>query len=322
MTQDPSAPASRKARDRSSKRKSRNISKNLPLHDLSNEDRTELIRSSPTYLRADKDLDFLTRDELRPSRLQLEFLKPELIFQDTGINSAIVVFGGTRIIESEEAEKKIQIARKALEKNPDDPSLRQRLYQAERVLAKGHYYDIAREFGQIVGRSGGSPEDCRLVIVTGGGPGLMEAANRGAFDAGAKSVGLNITLPREQQPNPYITPELCFQFRYFALRKMHFLHRAKALVVFPGGYGTLDEMFEVLTLIQTEKVNPLPIVLVGEEYWRHVIDFQYMSDEGTIDPKDISLFWYAETAQEIWETIIAWYSKTGRSIFSIEEREL
>ncbi len=269
------------------------------------------IMASPTYKRADLDLDFLSKDELRPSRLQLEFLKPELALEETGVKYTIVVFGGTRIVEAKVAQHDLEMAQEALRENPKDEDLQRKVKVAKRVLAKSRYYDVAREFGRIVGQSGHGPLDCRLVIVTGGGPGLMEAANHGTFDVGAKSVGLNITLPHEQFPNPYITPELCFQFRYFAIRKMHFLMRAKALVVFPGGYGTLDELFEVLTLIQTRKVEPLPVILVGEKYWRHVFDVQYLADEGTIDQKDVELFTYAETAKEIWRRILDWYEGVG-----------
>ena len=282
----------------------------------SKEKMIQRIKQSPTYRRADQDLDILARDELRASRLQLEFLKPELTLEETGIHSTIVVLGGARIAEPKDAEKKVKKAQEALKRNPKDTALEHGLLIAKRLLAKSRYYDIARKLGGIVGHAGQGPEDCRLVIITGGGPGIMEAANRGAHEAGAKSIGLNIVLPHEQEPNPYVSPELCFQFRYFALRKMHFLHRAKALVVFPGGYGTLDELFDVLTLIQTRKVEPLPIVLVGEDFWRNVIDFQFLIDEGTIDPDDRNLFEYAETAQEIWDSIVAWYDREEKNLFS------
>jgi len=277
--------------------------------DLDKVENVRRIMASPTYKRADEDREFLAKDELRPSRLQLEFLKPELQFKEIGVCYTIVVFGGTRIVEADVARHDLDIAMRALKQKPKDKVLQRKVKTAERILAKSHYYEVAREFGQIVGRSGHGALDCRLVVVTGGGPGLMEAANRGAFEVGAKSVGLNITLPLEQFPNPYLTPELCFQFRYFALRKMHFMMRAKALVVFPGGYGTLDELFEVLCLIQTRKVDSLPVILVGEEYWRHVFDAQYLADEGTIEQEDVELFMYAETAQEIWNKIVGWYEE-------------
>jgi uncharacterized protein (TIGR00730 family) len=279
-------------------------------------ERIRRIMENPSYRRADQDLDLLKRDELRPTRLQLEFLKPELVFEEFGIRGAIVVFGGTRIIEPAAAKLKVERARKALAEHPRIPELEHRLEVAERLLAKSHYYDVARELGRIVGRAANCLEDCRLVIVTGGGPGLMEAANRGAYDVGSKSAGLNISLPLEQFPNPYITPELCFQFRYFGLRKMHFILRAKAMVAFPGGYGTLDELFETLCLIQTRKIKPVPVILVGEEYWRRAFDVEYLAAEGTIDPEDAELFNFAETAEQIWKIITDWYEQSSEGLFA------
>jgi uncharacterized protein (TIGR00730 family) len=193
-------------------------------------------------------------------------------------------------------------------KNDD---LERQLKIAERIQAKSHYYEIAREFGRLVGTANHSAREHQTAIMTGGGPGMMEAANRGAFDVGVKSVGLNISLPHEQYPNPYVTPELCFSFHYFALRKLHFLLRARALVAFPGGYGTFDELFEVLTLIQTRKIKPIPVVLVGEAYWRRAIDIDFLVDEGVIDSEDLELFWFAETAQEIWNGILRWHDANG-----------
>ncbi len=279
-------------------------------------ERVRQIIEHPSFRRADQDPDLLKRDELRPIRLQLDFLKPELTLAEHGICGAIVVLGGTRIIEPDAARRKVERARKALEQHPQIPELEHRLAVAERILAKSHYYDVARELGRIVGRSGKGPGDCRLAIVTGGGSGLMEAANRGSYDVGAQSVGLNISLPREQVPNPYITPELCFQFRYFGLRKMHFHLRAKAMVAFPGGYGTLDELFETLCLIQTGKTKSVPVILVGEQYWRRVFDVEFLAAEGTIDPEDAELFTYAETAEEIWKIICDWYHQNGGSLFA------
>ncbi len=279
-------------------------------------ERIRKIMEHPCFRRADQDLDLLKRDELRPIRLQLDFLKPELALAEHRICGTIVVLGATRIIEPASARRKVERARKALEQHPQIPELEHRLAIAERILAKSHYYDVARELGRIVGRSGRGPGDCRLAIVTGGGPGLMEAANRGAYDVGAKSVGLNISLPREQCPNPYITPELCFQFRYFGLRKMHFHLRAKAMVAFPGGYGTLDELFETLCLIQTGKTKPVPVILVGEQFWRRVFDVEFLAAEGTIDPEDAELFTYAEKAEEIWKIICDWYNQNGESLFT------
>jgi len=187
-----------------------------------------------------------------------------------------------------------------------DRNFERRLAVAKRVLANSRYYDVARAFGRIVAEANAAAGDGQTMIMTGGGPGIMEAANRGAFDAGAKTIGLNISLPREQFPNPYVSPDLCFSFHYFALRKMHFMQRAMALVAFPGGYGTLDELFEILTLSQTRKIRPMPIVLVGERHWRKAVDFDYLVDDGVIDPEDRELIWYAETAEEIWAGIQKW----------------
>lgn len=262
----------------------------------------ERIMHSPSYRLAYQDIDFLMRSELRPQRMELELLKPEIYFAEHGIESTIVVFGSTRIVEPAEAAKKVERAKARLADTPDDRRRQRALDKAVRLAAKSKYYDMARQFAQIV--SAAQTEVKRqYVVVTGGGPGIMEAANRGAFDLGAKSVGLNIHLPQEQQPNPYITPELCFQFRYFAMRKMHFLLRAKALVVFPGGYGTFDELFEVLTLRQTKRMQKIPVILFGREFWQHAVDFAFLADEGTIDDEDLDLFRYADSAEEAWEMI-------------------
>jgi uncharacterized protein (TIGR00730 family) len=271
--------------------------------------RTKAILASASYVLAEQDLAFLTRDEARGVRLQLEYLKPETLLTEHAIRDTVVVYGSTRIAEPAAARRSVEALRQALETDPRNAILTRKLAVAERILAKSRYYEIAREFGRLVGSNTCDIDGSRskLVIMTGGGPGIMEAANRGSFEVGAKSVGLNIDLPHEQYPNPYITPELCFQFHYFALRKMHFLLRAKALVAFPGGFGTLDELFEVLTLVQTRKIKPVPIVLVGEEYWRRAIDVGFLADEGVIDAEDRELFWFAETANEIWGSILDWY---------------
>jgi uncharacterized protein (TIGR00730 family) len=279
----------------------------IPPDDPGAEKRVRDLMAHSHFKRADRDSDFLQRDELRPVRLMLEYLKPELVLEEAGIKSTIVVFGGTRIVEPAVARRNLVLARAALDEHPKDPELRRRAAAAERVLAKAKYYDVAREFSQLVSQTSQISGDYEFVIITGGGPGIMEAANRGAFDVETKSIGLNISLPHEQFPNSYITPELCFEFRYFALRKMHFLKRAKALVAFPGGYGTMDELFETLTLIQTRTVEPMPVVLVGEEFWRGAFNADYLADEGVIDPEDAALFIYAETAEEIWHYIITWY---------------
>jgi uncharacterized protein (TIGR00730 family) len=269
------------------------------------------ILNSPSYRQADEDVTFLNRDDVRGLRLQLDYLKPELLIEQHTVHHTIVVFGGTRIRERPAIERELAELRAAQTSEPANHDLADRIAVVEHLLAKSHYYDVARAFGRLVGRCGPDFQICDLVIMTGGGPGIMEAANRGATDTGAKSIGLNIRLPHEQYPNPYVTPDLCFQFHYFALRKMHFMMRAQALVAFPGGYGTLDELFEALTLVQTRTIKPLPIVLVGESYWRQVINFDFLVSEGVIDPEDRELFWYAETAQEIWDGILHWHDAGG-----------
>jgi hypothetical protein len=261
------------------------------------------ILASRTYRLAEQDLSLLARPELRPVRLLLELLKPELVLAEQGVESTIVVFGGTQIAEPAQAAARLAAAREALARSPGDPRLARAVARAERIAAKSRYYEAAREFARLVSSTCQVGGRCEYVVVTGGGPGIMEAANRGAFEAGAKSVGFNITLPAEQIPNPYITPELCFQFQYFAMRKFHFVLRAKALVAFPGGFGTLDELFECLTLRQTRRMQEIPIILFGRQYWDKVVSFQALADEGAIDDADLDLFRYAETPEEAWEII-------------------
>jgi uncharacterized protein (TIGR00730 family) len=219
----------------------------------------------------------------RAGRLAAGYLRAELVMRKYGIQQTIVVFGGTRIRESSAAEE----------------------------TGDADYYRIARDFGAIVGRSGQGPDDCHLTLMTGGGPGIMQAANRGASEVGAKSIGLNIHLPHEQAPNPYLAEELSFSFQYFAIRKLHFLLRARALVVFPGGFGTMDELFETLNLVQCKKIDPLPVVLVGKKFWQRALDLEFLATRGLIDAEDPSLYWYAETAEQIWDSIIAWYAEAG-----------
>lgn len=263
---------------------------------------------SAAYRLGYADLDFMMRDELRAARLQLEFLKPEIMQRDRGISATVVMFGSARVPAPENANRLLEETTKLLQANPDDPHVIQRERAVRSLIAKTRYYEEARLLAGMI--SGGNQCDTtqgpckyphgryRVVVVTGGGPGIMEAANRGADDVGAESVGLNIVLPFEQVPNRYITPHLCFNFHYFALRKLHFLLRAVALVIFPGGYGTLDELFEVLTLIQTRKIEPIPVLLFGKEYWERIINFQAMVDEGVINPSDTEIFSYVETAAE------------------------
>ncbi|TKB68774.1 MAG: TIGR00730 family Rossman fold protein [Nitrospira sp.] len=260
-------------------------------------------RVSSSYIPADKDTEFLQRDELRPIRIGLELLKPELIQKEEQIQSTIVVFGSARLQEPTAARQALKKAEEEADQAPNDLGCQRKVSIAKRQLDLAKYYDVAREFSRLVSSTCQIDGHCDYVIVTGGGPGIMEAANRGAADVNAKSIGLNITLPHEQYPNPYITPRLSFQFRYFAIRKMHFLIRAKALVAFPGGFGTLDELFETLTLLQTGKTQSVIVVLVGRAFWERLINWQFLVDCGLIVQADLGLFHYAETAQEAWDLI-------------------
>jgi uncharacterized protein (TIGR00730 family) len=258
---------------------------------------------SSSYIPADRDTEFLQRDELRPIRIGLELLKPELIQHEEGIQSTIVVFGSARLHEPEAARETLRLAEEAAARTPNDSTCQEKVAIAKRQFELSRYYDVAREFSRLVSSTCQIDGRCDYVMVTGGGPGIMEAANRGAADVGAKSIGLNITLPHEQRPNRYITPRLNFQFRYFAIRKMHFLIRAKALVAFPGGFGTLDELFETLTLLQTGKTENVMVVLVGRDFWERLINWQWLVENGLIARQDLQLFRYAETAQETWDLI-------------------
>jgi uncharacterized protein (TIGR00730 family) len=279
-------------------------------------ERVRLLLASPSYRQADEDPALLEQPQMRGVRLQLDYWKAEDALQRHGIGHTIVVFGSTRMAEPAAARRQLDAARSALAAAPDDPERRLAVRAAERIVENSAYYDVARGFGRIVGKAGMGTHPHQLVVMTGGGPGIMEAANRGAFDVGAETVGLNVRLPHVQFPNPYLTPDLCFRFHYFAVRKLHFLLRARALVVFPGGYGTLDELFETLALVQTRTIAALPIVLVGERFWRRAIDFDFLVEEGVVDPEDAELFWYAETADEIWAGIEGWYACQGRSLLA------
>ena len=234
------------------------------------EEQARWLSELPSHRLAFEDVEFLHRDELRPVRLQLELQKPELLQQEQGIVSTIVVFGSARAPSEGEGS---------------------------------HYYEEAQRFAALVSEHCQARGIRKFVVTTGGGPGIMEAANRGAHDVGAKSMGLNIVIPHEQVPNAYVTPELCFNFHYFAIRKMHFLMRAKALVVFPGGFGTLDELFDSLTLIQTGKMDPMPVVLVGNEFWRNMLNFEYMVEQGVVSPEDLDLVTHVDSAEEAWQVI-------------------
>ena len=244
------------------------------------------------------DEKFLLREELRPVRMQLELLKPEMIQNEQDIRSTIVIFGSARILAPDAATRNLEQARSA-----SDPV---RLKRAETQQLMSVYYDEARRFAALV-TSKSRDLETPIYVVTGGGPGIMEAGNRGAFEVGGKSIGLNIVLPHEQEPNRYITPELCFQFHYFALRKMHFLMRSIALVCFPGGFGTLDELFEVMTLVQTGKCRRRPIMLFGRDFWSRLINFDLLIETGMIGPNDLSLFHFVETAEQAWAVLDAEY---------------
>jgi uncharacterized protein (TIGR00730 family) len=247
------------------------------------------------------DPEFLLRRETRGIRFQLELLKPDLAMQERGIEHTVVVFGSARYRSQEEADQLLAAA----QAGGDAQAIR----QAQTLVRNAHFYEQARLFGaRVAQRSELQPPAQRLYICTGGGPGIMEAANRGAFEAGGITVGLNIALPHEQQPNPYITPGLSFKFHYFALRKMHFMMRAKALVAFPGGFGTLDELFETLTLVQCKKAKPVPIVLFGTEHWNRVLNLQWLVDEGAISPEDLDLFKLVDSVDEAWNVIRDFYS--------------
>jgi uncharacterized protein (TIGR00730 family) len=258
----------------------------------------------PAYRLAFQDEDFLLREDLRPVRFQLELLKPELLLDEADIASTFVFYGSARIPAPDKADVLIQTAATDAQRRV-----------AERLKAKSRYYDEARALGRLASQVKRDANGKRhFVVCSGGGPSIMEAANRGAADEGAESIGLNIVLPYEQLPNLYVTPSLSFQFHYFALRKMHFLIRARAVAVFPGGFGTFDESFELLTLVQTGKVKPLPILFFGKEYWQRVVNFDALVEEGTIAPNDLNLFTFVETADEAWEHVRAYYAKGGETL--------
>ena len=271
--------------------------------------RARHLASHPNCTPGDADTTLLQRATMRGIRLQLDYWKAEARLQHERIGHAVVIYGSTRIVAPAVANARLDEANRLLALRPRDPGRRRAVAVASRLVEHSAYYRVAREFGRIVGHADRRTRTARLAIVTGGGPGIMEAANRGAYERGAPSIGFNIELPREQAPNPYITPDLCFRFHYFAIRKLHLLERAKAAVFFPGGYGTFDELFEVLTLLQTRKIAPLPVVLVGEAYWRRAVDLAFLADEGMIDRRDLELFTYCESAADIWHAIGSWYTR-------------
>ena len=249
---------------------------------------------SPTYRLAWSDEDFLTQRDLRPVRLQLELLKPEMTLAERGIRSTVILFGGARIPEP-----------------GTKPWAAKNETQSRNLAENSRYYDEARKFARLCSEHSATSYYREFVVVTGGGPGVMEAGNRGAADCGAPSIGLNIVLPHEQAPNAYVTPELCFNFHYFAIRNMHFMMRAKAVAVFPGGFGTMDELFETLTLIQTGRMEHVPVVLFGRPFWERVIDIDFLAEQGTISPGDEKLITFVDTAQEAWDAIAAFYELSG-----------
>jgi uncharacterized protein (TIGR00730 family) len=258
---------------------------------------------APSYRLAFRDHDFLLTDELRAVRLLLEFEKPELILNERGVEHTIVFFGGARIQEPAVAQARVAEAEAAARQAPTDAALGVAVTRARQLVANSGYYEEARTLAGLISHASMTLQRGSCVVATGGGPGIMEAANRGAAEAGAQSIGYNIVLPFEQHPNEYVTPELCFLFHYFAIRKMHFLKRARALVVFPGGYGTMDELFETLTLIQTKKIKPMPVLIFGKDFWDRVVNLQVLVEEGMIAPADVALFRFVDTAEEAWTHI-------------------
>jgi len=260
------------------------------------------ILNSASYRLAHADEALLESEEMRGVRMLLEITKPQQILDAEGVESTIIIFGGVNIIERSDAEQRLAEAEAAVAQAPLNHALQRQLKRCRSQLDFSRYYEAAREFTRLVSQDQQDGHHSH-VVVTGGGPGIMEAANRGAFDAGGRSIGLSIKLPGEPEPNPYVTPELCFQFNYFALRKFHFVMRSAAAVLFPGGFGTLDELFEVLTLRQTAIKRPMPVILFGREFWSRLIDFDYLADCGLIRDEHLDLFEFADTPEEAWQWI-------------------
>ena len=266
------------------------------------------IVTSPTYKLAEDDKDFLKLYETRGVRLELDYLKAELGMRRFGIEHTICVFGSARTLPQDIAKKRVD---DLIEKNINGKELK----KATIALNNSYYYEDARELGRLIGKSGRGADDNRVMVMTGGGPGIMEAANRGAYEVGAKSIGLNIKLPFEQHPNPYITPELCFLFHYFAIRKFHFFQRSRGMVVYPGGFGTMDELFELLTLKQTNSMKQIPVVLVGKQWWKNFLNIEFLLEEGMISKEDLDIFKMVDTAKEAWDYIISWHNANKTPLF-------
>ncbi|MDO5552293.1 MAG: TIGR00730 family Rossman fold protein [Planctomycetia bacterium] len=279
---------------------------------------TNALLTSPSYIKAYEDEGFMQGEDARELRLLAEYVKADSTFNHRNILSTIIVFGSARILPPDVASKLLTDAESELARNPDSAKAHAAVARAREKVTMSHYYEMARRFAEIVSEHNqiydydSDPTHKHYldyVICTGGGPGIMEAANRGAYDAGGVSIGLNISLPFEQRPNPYITPDLCFQYHYFAIRKLHFMMRARALVVFPGGFGTFDELFEGLTLRQTGRMQALPIIMFGEDFWRKCINFEYLAESGVISPEDLNLFTFVKTPDEAWTAIRDFYLK-------------
>jgi len=261
------------------------------------------LLQSNSYRLAHEDQELLNSNDMRGVRMLLEISKPEMVLEEQSITSTILVFGGACLVEKVAAERQLAMARQRLDQEPANRTMQRQVQRCKQLVELAPFYEAAREFAHLASCGQKVGEGCRHVIATGGGPGIMEAANRGAFDAGFKSIGFNISLPHEQSPNPFVTPELCFRFNYFALRKFHFVMRAVGAVFFPGGFGTLDELFEVLTLCQTGIKGPIPIVLFGRDYWNNVINFQALADSGLIADENLDLVQFADSATEAWDLI-------------------
>ncbi|MFC4655784.1 MULTISPECIES: TIGR00730 family Rossman fold protein [Rheinheimera] len=265
------------------------------------------LQAHPSYRLAFSDKDFLMQDELRHVRLQLEYLKPQLVLEQHQVQATLVVFGSARFLSPEQAAEKLKLAQASQAADPTNSERLRQLRLAERDMKNSGYYEAARRFAQLVTEHSRQQPENAVMIISGGGPGVMEAANRGAYEAGGQSIGLNIVLPHEQRPNPFITPEFCFQFHYFAIRKMHFLQRARALVAFPGGFGTLDELFETLTLLQTGKARQVPVILYDRAFWTRLINFDLLVEEGLIKAEDLQLIQFVDSPEQAWQAICGCY---------------